>query len=78
MFMLFVCIAQGVIMYLLHIINIVLTISTSRLTKRKYLMILVTLILASAYLWYTYSICSITAVWLSLIVIISFLISIRR
>ena len=76
--MLFVCIAQGVIMYLLHIINIVLTISTSRLTKRKYLMILVMLILASAYLWYTYIIGSITAVWLSLIVIISFLISIRR
>ena len=78
MFMLFVCIAQGVIMYLLHIINIVLTISTSRLIKRKYLMILVTLILASAYLWYTYIIRSITAVWLSLIVIISFLVSIHR
>lgn len=78
MFMLFVCIAQGVITYLLHIINIVLATSTSRLTKRKYLMISATLILASAYLWYTYSICSITAVWLSLIVIISFLISIRR
>jgi hypothetical protein len=78
MFMLFVCIAQGVIMYLLHIINIVLTISTSRLTKRKYLMILVTLILASAYLWYTYSICRLAAMWLSLIVIISFLMSIRR
>lgn len=78
MLMLFVCIAQGVIMYLLHLINIVLTVSTSRLTKRKYLTILVTLIIASAYLWYTYIICSITAVWLSLIVIISFLISIRR
>lgn len=78
MFMLFVCIAQGVIMYLLHIINIVLATSTSGLTKRKYLMISATLILASAYLWYTYSISSITAVWLSLIVTISFLISIRR
>ena len=78
MLMLFVCIAQGIIMYLLHITNIVLAISTSRLTKRKYLMILVMLILASAYLWYTYIICSTTALWLSLIVIISFLISIRR
>lgn len=78
MFMLFVGIAQGVIMYLLHIINIVLDISTSRLTKRKYLMISATLIVASAYLWYTYITCSTAAVWLSLIVIISFLISIRR